>query len=360
MWQTMAKFSPTKGMSFAVPSAQHAPRTRDESHALLGVLQSQPINARHGERIDRPTPHSYPAADVAHPAVEIAPRDLVIRRGITGYGMAAESVQCVSRGVIKYRFRASVHLLVAYERGEHRDGETFVEGLPRSTLRNFARKLTFVPAGHEYHAWHDPHTKLHFIYFYFDPAKLKIHSELGIADVSFAPRLFFEDATLWHTVLKLKSLAETPASGDRLYFEALGIVLVHELARPNRGAPSIVPQVRGGLASWQQRIVTAYIDEHLARRIPLATLAQLVRLSPHYFCRSFKRSFGMPPHRYQIDRRIECAKLLLATQAVSVTEVALTVGFGNSNYFASMFRRATGFTPTAYQRSYGVNPSMSG
>jgi AraC family transcriptional regulator len=249
---------------------------------------------------------------------------------------------------------------MAYERGEQRDGETFVEGLPRSTLRNFARKLTFVPAGHEYNAWHDPYTRPHLICFYFNPAELKIRPELGIANISFAPRLFFEDATLWHTVHKLKSLVENPASGDRLYFEALGAVLVHELARLNRGTLSIVPQVRGGLAAWQQRIVTAYINEHLAERIPLATLARLVRLSPHYFCRSFKRSFGIPPRRYQIDGRIERAKLLLATRAVSVTEIALTVGFGNSNSFATVFRRATGLTPTAYQRSYLVNPSMSG
>jgi hypothetical protein len=41
-----------------------------------------------------------------------------------------------------------------------------------------------------------------------------------------------------------------------------------------------------------------YIEGHLAEHISLATLAQLVRLSPHYFCRAFKQSFGLPPHRY--------------------------------------------------------------
>ena len=324
--------------------------------------QSQPYDGGHDERIDRDAhhgPRGYPA-DVAHPAVDIAPRDLVIRRAITGYGMAAESVQCVRRGVIKYRFRASVHLLMAYERGEHRNGEAFVEGLPRSMLRNVARKLTFVPAGHEYHAWHDAWMRPKIICFYFDPAGPKTCSELGIANVSFAPRLLFEDAALWHTVNKLRSLVDNPRSGDRLYFQALGAVLVHELVRLNRGTPSVVPQVRGGLAAWQQRTVSGYIDEHLAERLPLAALARLARLSPHHFCRSFKRSFGTPPHRYQIDRRIERAKLLLATRAVSVTEVALTLGFSNATSFAAVFRRATGFTPSAYQRSYRVAPSMSG
>src|SRR5437879_2738315 len=37
------------------------------------------------------------------------------------------------------------------------------------------------------------------------------------------------------------------------------------------------------------------IEEHVADNIPLATLAEMARLSPFHFCRSFKRSFGMPP-----------------------------------------------------------------
>src|SRR5262249_29983513 len=73
--------------------------------------------------------------------------------------------------------------------------------------------------------------------------------------------------------------AESPTSGARLYFETLGTLLVHEIVRLNCGVPSIQPQVRGGLAPWQQRIVTAYIEEHLKERISLATLAQLIRLS---------------------------------------------------------------------------------
>ena len=40
---------------------------------------------------------------------------------------------------------------------------------------------------------------------------------------------------------------------------------------------------KGGLAAWQQRTVTAYIEEHIAEPISLATLSRLVRLSPYSF-----------------------------------------------------------------------------
>jgi AraC family transcriptional regulator len=241
-----------------------------------------------------------------------------------------------------------------YEDGARCDGETFVEGLSRATLRRFVRKLTFVPAGHQYYEWHELRMLSRVTYFYFDPGKLRFYSETDIADVFFAPRLFFEDERLWHTALQLIDLVEQPASGDPLYFEALGVVLMYQLLRLQRGVPSGRPQARGGLGPWQQRMATAYIEEHLAERIELATLAHLVRRTPFHFCRAFKQSCGMPPHRYQTKRRIEQAKLLLlAKPGMSVTDIGLSIGFGCSTSFATAFRKVTGFTPTAYQRSFG-------
>jgi len=91
------------------------------------------------------------------------------------------------------------------------------------------------------------------------------------------------------------------------------------------------PPTRGSLAVWQQRIVATYIEEHLAEAISLHALAKLVDLSPYYFCRAFKQSFGIPPHRYHVNRRIERAKALLGERESSVTDVALEVGFSETS-----------------------------
>jgi AraC family transcriptional regulator len=304
------------------------------------------------ERSDQDTRWSYdsPAAGRIDPAVEISPADSVKRRVVAWDGMAAEVVQVTQRERIEYRFRAPRHLLVVYEQGTRNDGETMVEGLPRSARRDLKRKLTFVPAGHEYREWHDPRTLARVVFFYFDPKKMPVHSEAGAANGLLAPRLFFEDTTLWDTALKLKTLIESAGSDNRLYFEALGTVLAHELVRLNAGAPRPGPQLRGGLAAWQQRTVAAHIDEHLSEQIPLTVLAQLVRLSPYYFCRAFKQSFGVPPHRYHNHQRIEFAKTLLAKPNSSVTEVGLAVGFSETSSFTAAFRKTTGLTPTAYRR----------
>jgi AraC family transcriptional regulator len=125
---------------------------------------------------------------------------------------------------------------------------------------------------------------------------------------------------------------------------------VQELRRLHCGCGQIRPQARGGLAAWQQRVVAAYVDEHLADEIPLATLAQMARLSSFHFCRAFKQSFGVPPHRYHIARRIEHAKALLVNSGMSVTEIGLETGFKETSSFSATFRKLTGITPTGYSR----------
>ena len=134
------------------------------------------------------------------------------------------------------------------------------------------------------------------VFFYFDPAKMRTPDEMGAAQAWSCPR-GCSSRTTRCARLTLARLIEGAASPSRPYFEALGVVLAHEVARLNAGVRRSEAPVRGGLAGWQQRIVSTYIDEHLAEQVPLARLAQLVGLSPYYFCRAFKQSFRLPPRR---------------------------------------------------------------
>jgi AraC family transcriptional regulator len=173
-----------------------------------------------------------------------------------------------------------------------------------------------------------------------------------VTELPFSPRLFFEDHGLWDLALKLTTSIEGDGSLHRPYVEALCVLMAHELIRLHTGEPAAKPEVRGGLAAWQERTVVAYVDEHLAEPISLATLAQLARLSPYHFSRAFKQSFGRPPHRYHTSRRIERAKALLAEPAQSVTEIGFTMGFSEASSFSAAFRRETGLTPSSYRRGF--------
>jgi AraC family transcriptional regulator len=286
-----------------------------------------------------------------HTLVKISPSDAVARRALSWTGMAAETTRAAELRRIEVRFRAPVHLLVLFEEGVRRAGLTHIEGLPPSGLHNLKGKLVFVPSGHEYYDWQEPSRPSRAAYFYFDPSMLPSNSAVGRAAVSLAPRLFFEDTGVWEIAIRLKALIEGPGAIDRLYCESLGVVLAHELLAFGSGGGRVEPAVRGGLAGWQQRVVASYIEENVADEITLATMAQLARLSPYHFSRAFKQTFGMPPHRFHMHRRIERAKSLLRSPVASVTSVGMALGFSEPSAFSTAFRKATGMSPTGFRRS---------
>jgi len=284
-------------------------------------------------------------------AVEVSPANVARHHRVHRAGLGAEIVQVTHRERTAFHFEAPVHLLVLFERGARSSGESSVEGLPPSSLKELEHKLIFVPAGHRYDDWQVPRTLTRAVYFYLSPTQPPMSVALPTLETGLSPRLFFEDVTVQSTALKLAALVESASAFNRLYFDALSLVLAHEIVRFAQGRPHIEPRAHGGLAPWQQRIVVGYIEEHLSEQIPLATLAELVRLSPYYFCRAFKQSMGMPPHRYHTRQRIERAKSLLANGSISVTEIGLSVGFNETSSFTATFRKAMGITPTAYRRS---------
>jgi AraC family transcriptional regulator len=312
---------------------------RSDSHFDSGV---QPINGRAWQLPDAKI------SDVNNHALEIAPADVVRRRASAWDGIRVEIVQSITHDKVEFGFSAPYHLLLVYEEGVRDDGETVIGDLAPSTLRTLRRKLTFVPAGQEYREWQRPRVRSRIICFYFDPAWMPTHPDASASPVSLAPHLFFENNALWDTAVKLAMAME---DGSDRYCEALGVVVAHELLRMHHIAQRRRPPARGSLAVWQQRIVAAYIEEHLAEPIPLAALAKLVHLSSYYFCRAFKQSFGIPPHRYHTKRRIERAKTLLADPASSVTNIALELGFSETSSFSAAFRHMTGITPTEYRRT---------
>ncbi|HEX4407143.1 MAG TPA: AraC family transcriptional regulator [Xanthobacteraceae bacterium] len=109
--------------------------------------------------------------------------------------------------------------------------------------------------------------------------------------------------------------------------------------------------VVGGLTPRSLNRVRGYIESHLADPVGLEALADITGLSRCYFARAFKRSVGMPPHHYLMQRRLECAKKLLADTEMPLAQVALESGFSDQSHFSRRFRQVIGITPRSYRRS---------
>jgi AraC family transcriptional regulator len=282
--------------------------------------------------------------------VEISPSDIVRRQSTNWGAIQADTVRVTRRETFEYSFQATRHLLIAYERAERHDGETLIEGLPKSTLREFNCRLSFVPAGHRFYGWQTPRVLTRVTYIYIDLPDRLFHQGSGLACPAIRPRLFFFDQAVWDTAIKLKAEVGNSDPWSREYAETLSLVLMHELFRLERTAPATAKPIRGGLPEWQQKRVVEFIEEHLAEQISLAALAELADLSLYHFARAFTQSFGAPPHRYHMARRMNRAKSLLQRPALSVTEIGARIGFRETSSFTRAFRKFTGLTPTDYRR----------
>jgi AraC-like DNA-binding protein len=119
--------------------------------------------------------------------------------------------------------------------------------------------------------------------------------------------------------------------------------------------PGAIAIQNSGLPAARLKRVLAYIDAHLDENITLAELANSANLSVYYFATLFRKSTGFSPYRYILHRRVIRARELLRNTSLSVLDVSLDLGFQHQNNFARAFRRITGMTPTFFRRSKGLN-----
>ena len=74
-------------------------------------------------------------------------------------------------------------------------------------------------------------------------------------------------------------------------------------------------------------------------------------LSHPHLCRLFSSSYGMTPHDYLVQTRIEQAKFLLSEQKnLSISRIAADTGFNSVSYFTKVFKAKTGLTPAGFRR----------
>lgn len=111
-------------------------------------------------------------------------------------------------------------------------------------------------------------------------------------------------------------------------------------------------RLKGGLAAYQRRHVSEYIEGHLEQPLSLGELASQCNLSEYHFARMFRESFGLPPHQYLLARRLAMARHLLRFGDLALSEVALQCGFASASHFSNRFRQAVGATPGAYRAAF--------
>lgn len=96
-------------------------------------------------------------------------------------------------------------------------------------------------------------------------------------------------------------------------------------------------------------IIDKYIHENYMFDISMQDMARMMNYSEAYFCKLFKQCFHKNFISYLTEFRVAEAKKMLEEPTVNVKEIGKAVGYADSNYFAKVFKRITGQSPTEYR-----------
>jgi AraC family transcriptional regulator len=178
-------------------------------------------------------------------------------------------------------------------------------------------------------------------------------SNVDTESVRFFQRIGMDDEDVRRTLLAFLQEIENPGWNSKFYVETLLTLLLSQLIRcaSNLARPQRIFYRKGGLPSWRLKRALELLEGDLCEAPSLTELARHLQLHPTSFCRAFKQSTGLTPHRYLLSHRINCAKQMMRDQARSLTKIALDCGFSSSSQFSLVFRRIVGKSPREYRRS---------
>lgn len=98
--------------------------------------------------------------------------------------------------------------------------------------------------------------------------------------------------------------------------------------------------------------VKDYISQNYSESLTLSAACKMASLCKTYFCRYFKRVTGHSLRHYHHVVRIRIAEELLRDKRLSITDVAIRLGYDDPNYFSTIYKKISGVPPREWQATY--------
>ncbi len=119
------------------------------------------------------------------------------------------------------------------------------------------------------------------------------------------------------------------------------------------------PLIYKDLSMDRLRKVHDFVINNFQNRITLQDVAEKANLTPHAFCKYFRKSTQKTFITFLIELRICHAKKLLIENSLTITEICYSSGFDNLSYFNRAFKSLTNMTPKEYRSQYNNKFSVA-
>jgi AraC family transcriptional regulator len=262
--------------------------------------------------------------------------------GVPGCEIGIRFVSQAFVDSVDWSFAETTHQVLIWRRGGAAVKEVSFERGPSGYVIPRVGNVWIIPAGSRSSA-QAQRTACEF-------AQLTIPTEL-VGAVPLHPVADRRDPLLHHMVERIASAMERTDLTARLLRESLVDSLrLHLLDCYGEGPQARANQLKV-LDHTARQLLVDFIRDSLHDEIDLAALAGLVGMPVPKFRRAFTHAFNTTPYQYVLDQRVEKSKALLASTAMTVTEISVAVGFSTPSHFATTFKQRLGITPTEYRHS---------
>ncbi len=193
----------------------------------------------------------------------------------------------------------------------------------------------------------------------FHPSVVERYIQEDAHHFDFCAKYSHRDDFLVNHLFSLAGELESGMPNGMLFAEGLSLMIVGWLSRHYSIKPSGEVPRSGVLSARQQARIREYIDTFLEAELTVEQMAAEIGISPFYFSRLFRGSFGVTPHRYVLQMRVDRASRLLlhAGGEMTIADIALATGFASQAHFTSVFKRHVGCSPARWRAgktgSYG-------
>lgn len=160
--------------------------------------------------------------------------------------------------------------------------------------------------------------------------------------------------TILHHLQNMLSEIEYQKPGYEIICQDLMEILIVLLGRQTNFSTMLTP-----VSKKTSRLCGAakrYIDSHYQENITLDQLAEVCHVSKYHLAHAFTEEYGVSPINYLISKRLEEAEHLLRTTDFSLSLISNTTGFSSSSYFAQIFRKQKGMSPTEFRKQSRRGP----
>lgn len=176
-----------------------------------------------------------------------------------------------------------------------------------------------------------------------------------VEGLSCPPTAACRDETMLGLARSLGPALARPREANRLFadhvFSAMTIHLASTYGRLGGSAPGDWSgEPAGGLSPRQLRFVVDLLNGDVANDLGLSDLAMRCAMSRSAFVRAFRRTTGLPPHRWLLLNRAKRARELLERTSMPISEIALECGFADQSHMTRVFSKAFRISPGAYRR----------